>query len=872
MKKKFNYTIEELIDFANSLSEYQIINRLSHHNYKENSTYYQFKDCPVCSHKNHFTVYKNTNTYRSFNDCCKSGNILTFLEEVEKQSKSDVLAEWELLIKGDKNKKKPALINPLVNENIIILPKVSEQKILEINYLSYYEKLQTKQSKLNNEGIDYIKKRKISIDIINKFKINYDEAWIYPNKDNSFVSKRIIIPTSKSSYVARAIEEKENSRYLKVGNTNFLNIKSLTSENPPVTFITEGEFDTLSILSLGYNSISLSGINNINTLKKYLQEKTNIKELKFIILLDNDEAGKRATEELFDSFLELEIPIKKSYISDLKFVDDALIKDVNEALIKDENQLKEFLLKELKEFESVKVQKIKKIIPIKFDENGKVNKSMLNYCNFLLNEYNFRFNDISKELEENGKELTDVDMGDHYIKFQNLYNHSIISKEERNIAYLVLEKKVEVYNPFFELINKAPWDKEERFNNFFPKYLGVKEEELTTATTELFFKAILARNHYPGTQFDYMLILAGKQGIGKSVLLMSLAIGLPYYEPLTNIRNEKAIGLKMNKVLIGDFDELAEFSKTKVADMKRFITIRNNTFRQIYEKKERSYPRKTVLFGSTNSETFLKDETGERRFYVLKSNLPFEGMIPELKTKKGRVDLNEYVLQMYREVEFKYKDDHEGLRELYLSDRLSKLNQLNNEQYRVNNENMDAVIDFLAKKSGNLGFNYILEEIEFISCRFLIEIVPYFKENNKSKEKAFLKSLKNSLDNSIFFIRQPQKSKRIVYKLKGDIAVNVVGSTYWAIDKKKILKYIEGEVELPKKIDKTNTNKQEIQIKNDSFDNSNEIKNNFKNLEDYKNYLNESYNEVMKMAEPTEHMGLREELAKDLEEGYRVFE
>ena len=51
---------------------------------KVNDTTYRVNPCPICGHKDHFTIYPATNSYSSFNkDCCTGGSILKFMQEVE---------------------------------------------------------------------------------------------------------------------------------------------------------------------------------------------------------------------------------------------------------------------------------------------------------------------------------------------------------------------------------------------------------------------------------------------------------------------------------------------------------------------------------------------------------------------------------------------------------------------------------------------------------------------------------------------------------------------------------------------------------------------------------------------------------------------
>ena len=175
----------------------------------------------------------------------------------------------------------------------------------------------------NNKAMDYLNSRGISGQTADKFNLGYNEFKFGTNKFNA-----IIIPVNENCFTARNTDRTSEFRHYKPKNvhTDILNISALTN-NCPYCVITEGEFDCLSFEEIGANSISLGSVGNIN---KFIMADKVPKT--FILALDNDEAGDKATREL------------EEYFRDNKFsfelFDNCGYKDGNEALIRDKESFK----------------------------------------------------------------------------------------------------------------------------------------------------------------------------------------------------------------------------------------------------------------------------------------------------------------------------------------------------------------------------------------------------------------------------------------------------------------------------------------------------------------------------------------------------
>ena len=154
------------------------------------------------------------------------------------------------------------------------------------------------QANQNIEKTDY--HRGLSLDTLNRFKIGYVENWKHPKAPNAPVSPRLIIPTSRYSYIARdtraeLTEEQKSYSKMKVGKVHIFNRKALQNATTPI-FVVEGEIDALSIIEVGGEAIATGSIANINL---FIEEiKKNKPTQPLVLALDNDEKGQEAQEKL----------------------------------------------------------------------------------------------------------------------------------------------------------------------------------------------------------------------------------------------------------------------------------------------------------------------------------------------------------------------------------------------------------------------------------------------------------------------------------------------------------------------------------------------------------------------------------------------
>lgn len=169
------------------------------------------------------------------------------------------------------------------------------------------------------------------------------------------------------------------------------------------------------------------------------------------------------------------------------------------------------------------------------------------------------------------------------------------------------------FHPVREYLNNLSWDGVPRVDKLLIDYLGADDTAFNRAVSRKTMCAAAARIMRPGIKFDYMLVLIGQQGIGKSSLFSRLA-GKWFSDSLTTVQSKEAYE-QLQGVWIIEMGELAATRKADVESLKHFLSKQTDAFRVAYGKHVTDFPRQCIFVGTTNDREFLKDRTGNRRFW-----------------------------------------------------------------------------------------------------------------------------------------------------------------------------------------------------------------------------------------------------------------
>jgi predicted P-loop ATPase len=169
-----------------------------------------------------------------------------------------------------------------------------------------------------------------------------------------------------------------------------------------------------------------------------------------------------------------------------------------------------------------------------------------------------------------------------------------------------------------------PWDGISRVEELFIRFLKADNTPYNRAITRKTFAAAVARVYHPGIKFDSVLVLDGEQGIGKSTIVKDL-VGSDYYSEslsLTDV-NDKSAAEKLQGFWIVEIGELAGMKKADIEKVKAFFSTSDDQYRPSYGRTVESHPRQCVIIATVNGEHgYLRDVTGNRRYWIVKSNQP----------------------------------------------------------------------------------------------------------------------------------------------------------------------------------------------------------------------------------------------------------
>jgi putative DNA primase/helicase len=193
------------------------------------------------------------------------------------------------------------------------------------------------------------------------------------------------------------------------------------------------------------------------------------------------------------------------------------------------------------------------------------------------------------------------------------------------LDYISIISKKNRYNPIADWIKSKPWDGTSRLADFLNTVTTTDEELkdllitkwLLAAVASIFIKELGKDETF---WCKSMLVFQGKQSLSKTKWFKALVPkSMKKYirDGLTLDTSNKDDIMCVLGVWFAELGELDATFKTQALRLKAFVTKEKDSYRPPYGKSVVDYPRRTLLFGSVNPQEFLKDDTGNTRYWCI---------------------------------------------------------------------------------------------------------------------------------------------------------------------------------------------------------------------------------------------------------------
>ena len=264
------------------------------------------------------------------------------------------------------------------------------------------------------------------------------------------------------------------------------------------------------------------------------------------------------------------------------------------------------------------------VLKLTRDSNGRVEKTIANVTLVLENDPLLKGKIVTDEFASCGmttgglpwdlhcgkRRWKDVDYAGYYRYMETFYG--LTGREKLDNGLLIVSSQNKI-NDVREYLQGLKWDGKRRVDTLLRDYLGAEDNAYTRAVMRKSLCAAVARAVEGGVKYDYMPIFTGPQGIGKSTFLSIL--GKDWFsDSLTTFEGKEAAEL-IQGTWINEVGELTAMTKQETSAVKQFLSKTHDIYRAAYGRTTNKYPRRCVFFGTSNDSEFLKDSTGNRRFW-----------------------------------------------------------------------------------------------------------------------------------------------------------------------------------------------------------------------------------------------------------------
>jgi predicted P-loop ATPase len=650
-----------------------------------------------------FKLYPN-GTFKC-NSTGKQGDVFQLVADLKRMDCKTQFNEVLAIVASEMN------IHLLSNGSDIKIPKRQKKEVLtqEKPFSLTVENIEMKEHHLS-----YWNKLDVPRELLERYNVRAVAKYSFysdqKNKDLTFTIKENVLTFSYEvngnfEIYIPAQPDKDQKKVFNNGLQfgDIFGLEQLGTEKIESLVICAGKKDTIVAVSRGFKAVTFRSethnptLTQINTLRSHCEN--------LYICYDNDNGGimgRNRIIEKYPSIIPLVLPLNYNDITDY------------------------FQEKTAIDFQRIIVNAGK----IKSDEIENTELTTIFHIaeNYLKENYNFRYNIVSLEIEMKSKNEPKWNSCNENSLWLEMQKKSIKIPINSLIAILKSDFVPE-FNPLKDYFtNLSEWDKKTDYIKQFSEYVILDQGE-DKEQFEYHFKKWCVRtvkcaiiDDYFNKQAFVLTDDGNGQNIGKSSWCRFLCPSELSNYLAEDMSDDKDARILLCKNFLINLDELAALSRKEINQLKAYFSKAQINERLPYDRKNSIIQRVASFIGSTNMSTFLQDETGSVRwlcFIVKKIDWSY----------KKEFDINNLWQQAYYLSIDKDFDETLTLEDI-------RQNEIRNDKFQITSPEKDLINKYFEKPEN-------IENADFLTSTDILHYINIYTSGIRLTNIGIGKALKS---------------------------------------------------------------------------------------------------------------------------------